>query len=86
MYFKLLGSLKKIKSVSESLKAEIIVIKENSVIRLINDEEEIILDFINEDYPPGIKSFASLRSRATSLKLNESIIYVASLIDIIKTY
>jgi len=78
-------NLKKIKVVAENLKAEIIVIKENSVIRLMNDEEGIILDFINEEYPPGIKSFASLRSRADKLKFEDSFIYVADLKDIIRS-
>jgi len=78
-------NVKKIRVVAECLKAEIIVIKENCVIRLMNDEAGIIVDFINEEYPPGIKSFASLRSRADKLEFEDGFIYVADLRDIIKS-
>jgi len=77
-------NIAKIKSVANSLNAVQTVVKENDVIRLTNEEEGIIIDFINEHYPPGIKSFASLRSRADNLKLGNATLLIASLKDLIK--
>jgi hypothetical protein len=79
------ANVKKIKLAAENLNAEIIVIKEDSVVRLMNEEEGIIVDFISEEYPPGIKSFASLHSRADKLELKDCFIYVADLNDIINS-
>ena len=75
----------KIKIVAKILSAEILVIKEKTVIRVLNDDDGIIIDFIDENYPPGIKSFASLRSRAEKLEFRNSFIYVADLQDIIRS-
>jgi hypothetical protein len=77
-------NIEKIKCIAHSLDATLVVVKENDVIRLINEDEGIIIDFINENYPPGIKSFASLRSRAESLKLGDSTLMIASLEDLLK--
>ena len=76
---------RKIKVAADNLDADIIVVKENAVIRLLNDDEGIIIDFIDENYPPGIKSFASLRSRAEKLEWSDAFIYVADLNDVVKS-
>jgi hypothetical protein len=79
------ANLKKIQTAAEYLSAEVLVLKESAVIRLVNDKDGVIVDFIDENYPPGINSFASLRSRADKLELGNSCIYVADLKDIIKS-
>ena len=75
----------KIKVVAEILSAEILVIKEKTVIRVLNYDDGIIIDFIDENYPPGIKSFASLRTRSEKLEFSDSFIYVADLRDIVRS-
>ncbi len=78
-------NFKKIGRIATILDADVLVIKENEVIRLINENEGIVIDFIDENYPPGIKSLSSLKSRADRLVLANGEVMVAGLDDIVKS-
>ena len=78
-------NFRKIGIIATILKADVLVIRENEVIRLINENEGLVIDFIDENYPPGIKSLSSLKSRADRLVLNNGEVMVAGLGDIMKS-
>lgn len=55
----------------------------SSLFRVVDDDRGLQVDFMGDIH--GIKSFASLRSRAEAIKIERSTLLVASLDDIIKS-
>ncbi len=80
-----LKDLPKLQAVAKQLNA--VLIKPDGIItnvyQIINEEEDIYLDFI--DSPSGMTSFASTRSRSSLLRLGDKKIYIASLADVINS-
>lgn len=85
MYRKTRQNLSKLKAVAGSLKAVILkpYYPTSSLLRLINEDEGIQLDFMSQI--DGVKSFASLRSRSIKSNFGGAVILVASLEDVIKS-
>ena len=85
MFRKTPGNLKKLKLVADHLDA--VVLKPfhpvSSLYRVVNDDLGLQLDFMSELH--GVKSFASLRSRARRVDFGEHYVLVAALSDIIES-
>lgn len=79
------SSLRKLKCVADRLGATILrrYYPVSSLYRLVNDEIGLQLDFMTSVH--GVRSFASLRSRATPLEMGNAALLVASLGDIIRS-
>lgn len=85
MFRKTANNLKKLKLVSKRLDAQIFkpYYPSSDLYRLVNDDRGIQLDFMSVLH--GVKSFASLRSRATRVQFGDHALWVADLNDIIRS-
>jgi hypothetical protein len=85
MFRKTPSNLKKLKAVARSLDAAILkpYYPVSDLYRVINDERGIQLDFMAK--LDGIRSFESLRTRATPVDFGEHQLKIACLADIIRS-
>ena len=85
MFRKTDANLKKLKAVAKSLEASILVpyYPVSQLYRVVRDDQGLQLDFMGR--LDGIRSYESLRSRATEVPFGQHELKVASLADIIKS-
>jgi hypothetical protein len=85
MFRKTPANLKKLCALAESLDAVIMrpFYPVSGLFRIVRDSDGLQLDFMPAIH--GVKSFASLRSRASLVEFNKSELLVAALSDIIKS-
>ena len=85
MFRKTPTNLKKLKAVAASFEASIFTpyYPVSQLYRVVNDDQGLQLDFMAR--LDGIRSFESLRSRATKVKFGLHELNVASLADVIKS-
>jgi hypothetical protein len=78
-------NLKKLKAIARTLEASILkpYYSMSDLYRVVNDDQGLQLDFMGRI--DGIRSFESLRSRATAISFGSSSLLVASLADIVKS-
>lgn len=85
MFRKTPTNLKKLKAIARSLDASILkpYYPASDLFRVINDDRGLQLDFMAKI--DGVRSFESLRSRATTVAFGAYQLKVASLADVIKS-
>lgn len=78
-------NLKKLKAIARTLEASILkpYYPVSDLYRVVNDDQGLQLDFMGRI--DGIRSFESLRSRATAISFGSRSLLVASLADIVKS-
>jgi predicted nucleotidyltransferase len=79
------ANLRKLKAVADELRASILrpYYPVSDLFRLVRDEDLLQVDFMGTIH--GARSFASLRSRASSIRVDDYDILVADLSDIIRS-
>jgi hypothetical protein len=85
MFRKTPANIRKLKKLADRLGAVILrpFYPASDLFRIVRDEDGLQIDFMATIH--GVRSLASLRSRARKLKLGETDLMVASLSDIIKS-
>jgi hypothetical protein len=85
MFRKTPANLKKLKLMADKLEGRILTpyYPTSDLYRIVNDDQGLQLDFMSVLH--GVKSFASLRSRATEVFFGNHALWVADLSDIIRS-
>lgn len=85
MFRKTPANLKKLKLMADRLEARILrpYYPASNLYRIVNDDRGLQLDFMSVLH--GVKSFASLKSRATEVFFGKHALWVADLRDIIRS-